>query len=91
VTSADARAQRLLPIRRRVVVAQAGLALGGAVVFGAAMLLARAHSPGHTKQRLHLRPLAASSRYLATVRADLGDAGIIRHPLASPAAATAQS
>jgi hypothetical protein len=86
---ADDQPARLAPVRRRVAVAKAGLAIVGAAVFGAAFALSRVHNPSHPK--LHLRPLAASPGYLAEVRAHLGDAGIIVPPLSSPAAATRQT
>lgn len=83
MASLDAEAA---PIRRRVVLAKAGFAVGAAVVFGTALALARAHNPGHSKQRL--RPLSASRSYLAAVRKNIGDAGIIQPALSSPTAAT---
>jgi hypothetical protein len=70
-------------------VAKAGLAVAGAAVFGAALVLARANDPGHPKQ--HLRPLAASPGYFAAVRKALRETGVVRPALSSPTAATGQS
>jgi hypothetical protein len=89
VVATDAEGARLPAVRRRMTVAKAGLAVGGAAVFGAALVLARANDPGRPKQRL--RPLAASPRYTAAVRKILKETGIIRPALSSPAAATGQS
>jgi len=89
VASFDPAAGRLAPIRRRIVLAKFGLALGGAVVFGTALALSRANSPGHSKQ--HLRPLAPTRRYVADVRKTVGEPGVIHPPVSTPAAATGQS
>ena len=80
--------RRLAPIRRRVALAKTGLALAGAVVFGAALGLSRAHNPGHTKV---VKPLAPSPGYVAAVRENVGDTGIIDPPVSTPSAATGQS
>ena len=85
----DPAAGRLTPVRRRVALAKTGLAVAGAIVFGAALELSRAHSTGHAK--LHLRPLAPTPRYSADVRNNVGEPGVIEPPVATPAAATSQS
>jgi hypothetical protein len=69
-----------------VTLAKAGFAVAAAIVFGTALGLARAHHPGHSKERL--RPLAVTPSYLAFVRENLGDAEIIQPALSSPQAAT---
>ena len=86
MASVDAEDSRLAPIRRRVTLAKIGFAVGAAIVFGTALTVARAHQPGHSKQRL--RPLGASREYFAAVRGEIGDTGIVHPPLLSPTAAT---
>jgi hypothetical protein len=80
---------RLAPVRRRVALAKRGFALAGALVFGSALGFSRINQPGHPKQ--HLRPLRALPRFVAGVRANQVDPGIIAHVLKSPDAATGQS
>jgi len=81
---------RLTPIHRRISVAKAVLAIGGAGIFGTAFALARSNHPGQSKKP-RLRPLAASPRYMTRVAAVIGDADVVVPPLASPEAATKQS
>jgi len=86
MASLDAEGSRLAPTRRRVALAKAGFAIGAAVVFGTALAVARAHHPGHPKERL--QPLSASRSYIEAVRRNLGDTGIVQPALSSPVAAT---
>jgi hypothetical protein len=86
VTTLDADPSRLDSVRHRVVVAKAVLAIGAAAAFGGAVVLARLHDAGHSKDRL--RPLVPSSRYAARVHNEVGTPGIIDPPVASPSAVT---
>lgn len=83
---AEAEPGRLAPVRRRVALAKAALAIGAAAAFGAAVALAKVHNAGHSKQPL--RPLAPSADYAATVHKEVGSPGMIDPPIASPSAAT---
>ena len=78
-------ARRIEPVRRRVAVAKAVLAIAAATTFGGALALSRQHNPSHPKVRL--QPLGVVPGYAAHVRRIAG-AGAIRAPLASPSAAT---
>jgi hypothetical protein len=84
--SLDAEGGRLAPIRRRVTLAKAGFVVGAAAVFGTALAVARAYHPGQPKPRF--RPLSASTKYLAAVQKNVGDAGIVQPALSSPTVAT---
>jgi Ni,Fe-hydrogenase I small subunit len=86
VATADAEPRRIEPVRRRVAVAKAVLAIGAAAAFGGAVALSRWHNSGHSKQPL--RPLAPSRRYREAVHTKVGTPGIIDPPIASPSAAT---
>jgi hypothetical protein len=86
VATADADSRRIEPVRHRVVVAKAVLALGAAAAFGGAVALSRLHNAGHSKQPL--RPLGPLPGYSATVHKRVGTPGIIDPPIASPSAAT---
>jgi len=86
VATADVDPRRIEPIRRRVVVAKAVLAIGAAAAFGSAVALSRLHNAGHTKQPL--RPLGVLPGYRASVRKNVGSTGVIEQPVASPSAAT---
>jgi hypothetical protein len=77
---------RIAPVRRRVAVAKAALAIGAAAAFGAAIALAKVANAGHSKQPL--RPLGPSRDYIATVHKRVGTPGLIDPPEASPSAAT---
>jgi hypothetical protein len=89
VTALDDEAARLAPVRRRIARAKTGLVVCGALVFGAAMAFSRLNDPGHPKQRL--RPLAASPRFFAIVRAHGIEPGLVMPALKTPSAATKQS
>jgi len=84
---ATAEPSRTEPVRRRVAVAKAALALGAAAVFGGVVALTRQHVPGHPKPR-PLRPLGVSPGYAATVRKRIGNSGAIQAPIRSPSTAT---
>ena len=80
---------RLRAPRRRAHRAKAALGVGGALVFGAAMLLARASYGGHPKRPPH--PLAAPPSFVEVVRRNLLQAGIVAPAQAPPEAATSVS
>jgi hypothetical protein len=80
---------RHAPARRRAALAKVALGAAGSVVFGAAMLFARASYAGHPKRPV--RPLAAPPRFVSVVRANLLQAGIVAPAQAPPEAATAVS
>jgi hypothetical protein len=74
---------------RRAGVAKAALAAGGALLFGAAMLFARVSYAGHPKRPPS--PLAAPARFVAVVRENLLQAGIVEPAEAPPDAETSVS
>ena len=82
-------ATRLEPVRRRVWLAQVGLAGGAAVLFGASMALARVHFAGHHKQGV--TPLAPPAQLVDVVRHDQLEAGILAPAEAAPGVASAPS
>ena len=87
MSEVEVERNRIEPVRRRVAVAKAVLAIGAAAAFGGALALSRQHSPGHPKGRL--RPLGVLPGYVTAVRRNLGiHAGVIEPPVASPSAAT---
>jgi hypothetical protein len=86
VATADVEPSRIEPVRHRVAVAKAALALGAVLAFGGALALSRFHNSGHAKQPL--RPLAPTRSYLDVVRKQLGSAGSIDPPVTTPAAST---
>ncbi|MGH3054683.1 MAG: hypothetical protein ACRDL7_06865 [Gaiellaceae bacterium] len=86
MATAGVEPSRIEPVRRRVAVAKAALAIGAAAAFGAAVALAKVHNAGHSKQPLS--PLAPTSDYVAAVRKDVGGTGAIEPSVASPSAAT---
>ena len=77
---------RIEPVRRRVAVAKAALAIGAAAAFGTAIALAKVANAGHSKRPL--APLGPSPDYVATVHRTVGTPGMIDPPEASPDAAT---
>ena len=81
----DGAQSRIEPVRRRVAVAKAVLAIGAAAAFAGALALSRQHSP--SKPKVRLPPLGVLPGFAAQVR-KIGGPGAIRPPLASPAAAT---
>jgi hypothetical protein len=83
------RNSRLLAARRRARAAKLALGSGGAVVFGLAMLFARASHAGHPKRPVH--PLSAPPRFVSVVRANLLQAGIVAPAEAPPDATTSGS
>lgn len=82
-------ATRLEPVRRRVRIAQVGIAAGAAALFGGSMALARVHFPGHHKQGV--TPLAPPQRLLDVVRRDQLQAGILAPAEAPPGIGSAPS
>lgn len=80
---------RLAPVRRRVGLARAVLAVGGAALFGGSMALARIHFPGHHKTRV--TPLAPPSSLVAVVRQNQLQAGILAPAQAPPGIGSAPS
>jgi hypothetical protein len=86
VVSADAR---LAPIRRRVRVARATLAVGSLALFGAAAGLARIHFAGHAKQ--DVTPLAPPDGLLRVVRHNQLSAGVLAPADAPPGIGSAPS
>jgi hypothetical protein len=81
-----AQASRVAAARRRAGRAKVALGTGGAVVFGLAMLFARASYAGHPKRPVH--PLSAPPRFVSVVRANLLQAGVVA-PAEAPPEATA--
>ena len=80
---------RLSPVRRRVTVAKVVLGAAGVAVFGGAMGLAKLSYGGHQKQRP--TTLTPPNRFVAIVKANQLEAGIIAPAGLPPGAATAQS
>jgi len=75
--------------RRRAHRAKILLAGAGVGVFVVASALARVSNAGHHKQSLH--PLVAPPRFVAVVKQNLLEAGLVAPPQAPPGAATATS
>ena len=75
--------------RRRASVAKATLGVGGAVVFGGAMLFARISFAGHPKGPP--RPLAAPPRFVSIVRENLLQACIVAPRAGAPGATTSDA
>jgi hypothetical protein len=82
-------AARLTPARRRAAVAKAVLAAGGAALFAATAVLARASYAGHPKRSSHA--LSAPDRFVQVVRQNQLEAGILAPAQAPPQAATSQT
>jgi hypothetical protein len=80
---------RLGPARRRASLAKAALAAAGACVFVAAAALARVAYPGHAKRPA--RPLSAPKRFVAIVRQNQLQAGILAPAQAPPEVTSAPS
>lgn len=75
--------------RRRAHRAKILLVGAGAGAFVLASVLARASNAGHGKQALH--PLVAPPRFVAVVKENLLEAGLVAPPEAPPGAATGTS
>jgi hypothetical protein len=86
VASDDAR---LTPVRRRVRLARAALAVGSLALFGAVTGLARVHFAGHHKQAV--TPLAPPDGLLRVVRENQLAAGILAPTDAPPGIGSAPS
>jgi hypothetical protein len=84
-----AKESRLAAARRRAALAKVAFGVGGTVVFGVAMLFARASYAGHPKRPVH--PLAAPPHFVSVVRANLLQAGIVAPAQAPTEAATSVS
>ena len=80
---------RLAPVRRRVGLARAALAIGGAALFGVSMALARSHFPGHHKTQV--TPLAPPGSLVSVVRQNQLQAGILAPAQAPPGIGSAPS
>jgi hypothetical protein len=76
---------RIGPARRRAAAAKVVLGAGGLVAFALAMGFARVSQSGHPKH--HLQSLSAPPRFLAVVRSDQLQAGILG-PASAPPDAT---
>jgi hypothetical protein len=88
-TGADT-ASRMADARGRARAGKVAIAALAAVVFGAGMLLTKSTASGHVKHGV--RPLAAPSRFVRTVRRNALAAGQIAPPQqAPPQASTSQS
>jgi hypothetical protein len=72
--------------QRRARVAKTGMLAVGLAVFGGGLALTRSTAAGHTKQAV--RPLAAPSRFVSTVRRNALAAGSIAPPQQAPSQAT---
>ncbi len=83
------RGRELESARGRARVAKAVMATAGALVFGAAMVLARHSYAGHPKQPPSA--LSADPQFVSIVRRDVLQAGIVAPAQAPPGAATAVS
>jgi hypothetical protein len=79
----------LLSAERRAGFAKAVLSTGGVLVFGAAIVLARHSYAGHPKHPA--RALAAPPQFVAIVRQNLLQAGIVAPAQAPPGASTSAS
>ena len=80
---------RLAPVRRRARQVKIGAAIIGPVVFGGAIVLARATYAGHPKRPS--RPLAVPKSFSAVVQQNLLQAGILAPAQAPPDAQTSTS
>jgi len=72
--------------QRRARMAKTGMLALALAVFGAGLALTRSTAAGHSKQSV--RPLAAPSRFIGTVRRNALAAGSIAPPQQAPSQAT---
>jgi hypothetical protein len=80
---------RIAAARRRADAAKVLLAACGLALFGTSMALARANQAGHVRHAV--RPLQAPRTFVAAVRSDQLEGGIVAPPQAPPSAVTAVS
>jgi hypothetical protein len=81
--------QRTQIARLRATRVKVGVAAGALIVFGASMLFARLSYAGHAKH--HSSALTPPSRFLAIVRENRLQSGIVAPPQAPPEVSTATS
>lgn len=87
--SQEKREKRLAPARRRAAVAKVVLGVGGVCSFLTAAALARVAFPGHAKR--HSRSLSPPKRFVAIVRQNQLEAGILAPAQAPPNVTSAPS